>query len=115
MFGFGFWEIVVLGGLALLIFGPDQLPKALKQVGGVIRQLRRMADSTTKDLKQELGPEFRDFDVADLNPRRFVRKHLWEYPEESQQSQPQSQGQSRTRSASKRLNGRRPPYDDEAT
>ncbi|MDS1270360.1 sec-independent translocase [Lipingzhangella sp. LS1_29] len=113
MFGFGFWEVVVLGGLALLIFGPDQLPKAIKQVGGVVRQLRRMADSTKRDLQQELGPEFRDFDVADLNPRRFVRKHLWEQPEEAWRAQSARNGGAR--STSERLGGRRPPFDNEAT
>jgi sec-independent protein translocase protein TatB len=28
-------------------------------------------------LREGLGPEFSDFDIDDLNPRRFVQKHLF--------------------------------------
>ena len=34
--------------------------------------------SAKADLQEGLGPEFRDFDIADLHPKNFVRKHLWE-------------------------------------
>ncbi|WP_345409391.1 hypothetical protein [Nonomuraea salmonea] len=35
-----------------------------------------MANSARDDLRAGLGPEFQNFDPADLNPRNFVRKHL---------------------------------------
>src|SRR5262249_61372009 len=35
-----------------------------------------MAEGARRDLSEGLGPEFQDFDIADLNPRTFVRKHL---------------------------------------
>jgi sec-independent protein translocase protein TatB len=38
--------------------------------------LRRIAAGATADLREGLGPEFQDFDFDDLNPRRFVQKHL---------------------------------------
>ncbi|MDA2805945.1 sec-independent translocase [Nocardiopsis suaedae] len=105
MFNIGMGEFLVLGLLAVLVFGPDQLPKAAKQVGSVLRQLRRMADSAKSDIRDGLGPEFKDFDVEDLNPKRFVQKHFWEAEDEDEAAQrPVSQ-----------LNGRRPPFDDEAT
>ncbi|MFD3688629.1 sec-independent translocase [Nocardiopsis sp. NPDC058631] len=102
MFNIGGVEFVILLLLALLIFGPDQLPKAAQQVGRVLRQLRTMANSASNDIKEGLGPEFKDFDVQDLNPKRFVQKHFWE--EEEQEKKPAA-----------RLNGKRPPFDDEAT
>lgn len=103
MFNISGVEFVILLLLALLIFGPDQLPKAAQQVGRVLRQLRTMANSASNDIKEGLGPEFKDFDVQDLNPKRFVQKHFWE--EEEQEKKP----------AAARLNGKRPPFDDEAT
>ncbi|GAA3723927.1 sec-independent protein translocase protein TatB [Spinactinospora alkalitolerans] len=106
MFNIGAGEFLVLGVLALLIFGPDQLPKAAAQAGRALRQLRRMADSAKSDIQQGLGPEFKDFDVQDLNPKRFVQKHFWDEEEESPSHS--------TRPAA-RLNGRRPPFDSEAT
>src|SRR5712691_2912851 len=75
-------KLLVLGVLALVIFGPDQLPKMAAQAGRALRELRRMADGAKADLRDGLGPEFADFDINDLNPRHFVRKHLLEDPED---------------------------------
>jgi sec-independent protein translocase protein TatB len=35
-----------------------------------------MAEGAKSELQENLGPEFSNFDVADLNPKNFVRKHL---------------------------------------
>ncbi len=69
-------KILVLVLLGLVIFGPEQLPKIASQAGRALRDLRRLAESARADLTDNLGPEFRDFDFNDLNPRAFVRKHL---------------------------------------
>lgn len=106
MFNIGAGEFLVLGVLALLVLGPDQLPKVAAQAGRALRQLRRMADNAKRDIREGLGPEYKDFDVADLNPKRFVQKHFWEASDEEE---------SAPLSVSARLNGRRPPFDDEAT
>jgi sec-independent protein translocase protein TatB len=71
-------KLLVLGFLALIIFGPDQLPRIAAQAGRALRDLRRMADNARNDLRDGLGPEFGDFDINDLHPRNFVRKHLLE-------------------------------------
>ena len=71
-------KILVLAVIALVVFGPDQLPKMMSQVGHTLRELRRMADGATRDLREGLGPEFSDFDVRDLHPGNLVRKHLFE-------------------------------------
>ena len=71
-------KILVLAVIALVVFGPDQLPKMAHQAGRTLRELRRMADGATRDLREGLGPEFSDFDVRDLHPGNFVRKHLFD-------------------------------------
>src|SRR6202034_4788606 len=71
-------KILVLVVLALIIFGPDQLPKIAGQAGRALRDLRRIAESAKADLQEGLGPEFSEFDIADLNLKNFVRKHLWD-------------------------------------
>ena len=76
MFDLSITKLLILGVLGLMIFGPDQLPKMAAQAGRALRDLRRMADNARADLTDSLGPEFQDFDFADLNPRSFVRKHL---------------------------------------
>lgn len=73
-----FSKLLVLGVLALLIFGPERLPAIATQAGRALRELRRMAEGAKSELQENLGPEFSNFDIADLNPRNFVRKHLAE-------------------------------------
>ena len=76
MFDLSIEKILVLLVLAVVIFGPERLPKLAQQAGRGLRDLRRLADSATKDLREGLGPEFENFDVTDLHPKNFVRKHL---------------------------------------
>jgi sec-independent protein translocase protein TatB len=76
VFDLSLWKLLVLGVLALIIFGPDRLPKIAAQAGRALRDLRKIAENAKSDLQEGLGPEFRDFDINDLNPRAFVRKHL---------------------------------------
>jgi sec-independent protein translocase protein TatB len=47
----GFWELVALAVLALLIFGPDKLPELARGTGKMIVHLRREASSTLSELR----------------------------------------------------------------
>jgi sec-independent protein translocase protein TatB len=76
LFDLSITKILVLALIGLVVFGPEQLPKMAAQAGRALRDLRRLADNARSDLSESLGPEFRDFDFNDLNPRAFVRKHL---------------------------------------
>lgn len=50
----GFWELMMLAVLALLIFGPERLPEIARAVGRVVGQIRREATSTFDALKAEV-------------------------------------------------------------
>ena len=76
MFDLSITKILVLAVIALIVFGPNELPKVASQAGRMLRDLRRIAEGAKADLREGLGPEFQDFDFEDLNPRRFVQKHL---------------------------------------
>ena len=69
-------KLLILAVLALVVFGPRELPKMAAQAGRALRELRRIAEGAKSDLREGLGPEFSDLEIEDLNPRRFVRKHL---------------------------------------
>jgi sec-independent protein translocase protein TatB len=73
-------KLLVLAVIALVVFGPKELPKFAAQAGRALRDLRRIAEGAKQDLREGLGPEFQDFDFDDLNPRRFVQKHLLDEP-----------------------------------
>ena len=70
-----------------------------------------------RDLAEGLGPEFADFDIADLNPRTFVRKHLLDDLEaDPVVPEPESPyGGDAPHSAAVLSPGESPPYDAEAT
>ena len=69
-------ELVTLVVLAVLIFGPDKLPKMIQDVTRTIRKIREFSESAKEDIRKELGPEFKDFEFEDLNPKTLIRKQL---------------------------------------
>jgi sec-independent protein translocase protein TatB len=77
VFDLSLTKLLILAVLALVIFGPKELPKIAAQAGRALRELRQIAEGAKADLREGLGPEFADFDIDDLNPRRFVQKHLF--------------------------------------
>jgi sec-independent protein translocase protein TatB len=42
----------------------------------LLRYVRSMAGNAQQQLSKELGPEFEDVDIRDLNPKAFIQKHL---------------------------------------
>ena len=76
MFDLSFEKILVLAVIALVVFGPNELPKMMAKAGKALRELRQIAEGAKNDLREGLGPEFADFEIEDLNPRHFVQKHL---------------------------------------
>ncbi|MFE9928973.1 sec-independent translocase [Streptomyces sp. NPDC005533] len=74
----GALELVTIVVLGILVFGPEKLPKVIADVTGFIRKIRAFSDSAKQDIRSELGPEFKDFEFEDLNPKTFIRKQLTE-------------------------------------
>lgn len=115
MFGVGFGELVVLAFLAVLVFGPDRLPELAQQAGRLLKQLRQFATNARDELRSELGPEYADLELRDLDPRAIVRKHIAEAMAELDDLEDAVSGTS-TLAAQKPLEaGERPPYDVDAT
>ena len=72
----GALELVTIVVLAVLVFGPDKLPKVIQDVMRTVRKIREFSESAKADIRSELGPEFKDFEFEDLNPKTFIRKQL---------------------------------------
>jgi sec-independent protein translocase protein TatB len=113
LFDLSIGKLLVLAIIAVVIFGPDQLPKLAAQAGRALRELRRLADGARDDLREGLGPEFGDFDLADLHPRNFVRKHLLDGSEDGMAGPESPAAVAGT--APVLAPGESPPYDPEAT
>lgn len=54
MFDIGFWELVILFGLGLVVLGPERLPKVAMQIGNWAGQARRTARNLTSQIRSEL-------------------------------------------------------------
>lgn len=54
MFDVGFWELAVIGLVALLVIGPERLPAVARTAGLWVGRLRRVAGSFREDLEREL-------------------------------------------------------------
>lgn len=109
MFDVGLAELGVIAFVAVIVFGPDKLPEMARQAGRFLRQVKRFADSTRDDLRKELGPEFADLELTDLDPRKALRKHILEAMDEDPQDVPVRAGMRPL------ADGELPPYDAEAT
>ena len=51
-------KIILILVVALIVFGPQRLPEIARQVGAMMRELRRMQDSVRGELEQVLHPDF---------------------------------------------------------
>jgi len=95
--------------VAVLVFGPDKLPDLARQAGKMARQLRSFAHAARDELRTELGPEYADLQLRDLDPRVIVRKHIMEAMNEDDGAE-----QIRTRQRPL-VDGEAPPFDLDAT
>lgn len=78
MFDIGTGELIALAILAMIVLGPEKLPRYAAEAARMLRRVRAMADSARAEVRRELGPEFDDLRITDLNPRTMVRRHLLE-------------------------------------
>ncbi len=54
MFDVGFWELLVLFGIALMVLGPERLPQVAKRAGTWVGQARALARSLRTQLESEV-------------------------------------------------------------
>jgi sec-independent protein translocase protein TatB len=113
VFGVGLPEMAVIVIIAIFVFGPDRLPEVARQAGRFVRRAKQLADGARDQLREELGPEYADLELRDLDPRVFVRKQIDAALAEADLADVAA---AKT-AAQRRLlrDGERPPYDADAT
>ena len=57
MFDFGFWELVLIAVVALLVVGPERLPGLARQAGVWVGKARRFMSSVRSDIEREIQAE----------------------------------------------------------
>ncbi|MGH7714995.1 MAG: twin-arginine translocase TatA/TatE family subunit [Vulcanimicrobiaceae bacterium] len=71
-------DIAILGAVALLVFGPDQLPKVARKFGSVMRDVQNTSSQFIREMEK----------AADEHDSAFERPHLEAVP--STYNQPES-------------------------
>ena len=108
----GWAEILILLVLALFVFGPERLPGIAADAGRSLRKARLYVKRMTDDIQSDLGPELGNVDLASLNPRTFVQKHLLSDDEDDEQPRQQAP---RPRAGIPLGDGELAPWDPDAT
>ena len=84
MFDIGFWELILIAVVALLVVGPERLPGLVKDVLRWSRAIQRFIISTKRDIERELY-----FDLQkDLNTRLEDLDELMEIAPDKDTSPP---------------------------
>lgn len=54
MFDIGFWELLIISVLALLVIGPERLPDVARKTGRFVGKMKRFVNSVRSDIEREL-------------------------------------------------------------
>lgn len=54
MFDIGFWEIIIITTVALLVIGPEKLPQFARDAGKIVGKIQDFIYSTKKTIEKEL-------------------------------------------------------------
>lgn len=87
MFDIGAGEILGLGVVALLLLGPKRLPTFASDAAKFLHKVKSFTSNATSELRENLGPGFENLDIADLNPKTFIRKQMDSVLDEGSESE----------------------------
>jgi sec-independent protein translocase protein TatB len=69
-------EFLLLIVVALVVVGPERLPRYAEQLGAWVRTARSYALSAKSRVTEELGEDVADVDWAALDPRRYDPRRI---------------------------------------
>lgn len=74
MFNVNPWEVVLIGIIFLVVFGPEQLPEIAIQLGRLYREIREAADAAGSELSRELEAAAREAQQAEADEKAAARR-----------------------------------------
>ncbi|HLS16093.1 MAG TPA: hypothetical protein VK095_16405 [Beutenbergiaceae bacterium] len=69
-------QLLILIVIAVIVIGPERLPKYAEQLARLVKQLKKMATGATEKVKEELGEEAEDLDLSQLDPRKYDPRRI---------------------------------------
>jgi sec-independent protein translocase protein TatB len=111
----GWGEIIIIGVVALFIFGPERLPHVAKDAADGLKKARRALTGVREQVNESLGDDLahlRDLDLRQYHPKTFIRNQLFadEPPVRTGSTAASTYVTGRSRDR-----GTPPPFDSDAT
>lgn len=75
-FGLNFEKLLLIGLVAVLLIGPERLPKYAENVAKLARRAGEMLRDTRSRVRDEMGPEIDDVDWRKLDPRQYDPRRI---------------------------------------
>ncbi len=76
MFDINPGELLILLAVAVVVVGPERLPKYAAELGRLVRDVRSFARQAREQVRSEMGDEFDDVDWQALDPRRYDPRRI---------------------------------------
>ena len=76
MFDINGGEFIILLVVAVLVIGPERLPKYAEQLGQLVRRAKVFLQETKTRVDDELGEDIKDVDWAALDPRKYDPRRI---------------------------------------
>lgn len=75
-FGITFEKILLIGLIAVLLIGPERLPRYAESIGKLARRAGEFLRDTKSRVRDEMGPEIDDVDWRKLDPRQYDPRRI---------------------------------------
>ena len=69
-------ELIILLVVAVVVIGPERLPKYAAELARMVREVRTFARNAREQVREEMGEEFDDVDWQALDPRRYDPRRI---------------------------------------
>jgi sec-independent protein translocase protein TatB len=69
-------ELLILLVVAVVVIGPERLPKYAAELAKLVRYARGFARNAREQVREELGEDFDDIDWQALDPRRYDPRRI---------------------------------------
>ena len=92
MFDIGFWELVIIALVALVIVGPERLPELAQNAGRIIKKIRSFIQSAKREVEKELKlDQLNDLDesihkvenLMNEAPDKFMQEEMTSHPDQT--------------------------------